>query len=88
MGALNYLLGRNYFGRSFVTGVGFEPPLHPHDRLSASLDLGVPCPGRLVGGPQPGARDWADSQADFTRNEIAINWNTALIYALAEFLPE
>ena len=88
LGALNYLLGRNYFGRSFVTGVGFEPPLHPHDRLSASLDLGVPCPGRLVGGPQPGARDWADSQADFTRNEIAINWNTALIYALAEFLPE
>ena len=74
LGALNYLLGRNVFGRSFVTGVGFEPPLHPHDRL--------------VGGPQPGARDWVDSQADFTRNEIAINWNTALIYALAEFLPE
>ena len=88
LGALNYLLGRNYFGRSFVTGVGFEPPLHPHDRFSASLDLGVPCPGRLVGGPQPGARDWVDSQGDFTRNEIAINWNTALIYALAEFLPE
>ena len=88
LGALNYLLGRNYFGRSFVTGIGFEPPLHPHDRLSASLNLGVPCPGRLVGGPQPGARDWVDSQEDFTRNEIAINWNSALIYALAEFLPE
>lgn len=88
LGALNYLLGRNCFGRSFVTGIGFAPPLHPHDRLSASLDLGVPCPGRLVGGPQPGARDWVDAQGDFTRNEIAINWNTALIYALAEFLPE
>ena len=88
LAALDYLLGRNYLGRSFVTGVGFEPPLHPHDRLSASLKLGVPCPGRLVGGPQPGAKDWRDDQEDFTRNEIAINWNTALIYALAEFLPQ
>lgn len=85
--AVNYLLGRNYFGRSFVTGVGFEPPLHPHDRLSAALHLEVPCPGRLVGGPHPGAKDWVDLESDFTKNEIAINWNTALIYALAEFLP-
>lgn len=86
--AVHYLLGRNSFGRSFVTGIGFEPPLHPHDRFSAALNLGVPCPGRLVGGPQPHAEDWVDSQADYTRNEIAINWNTALIYALAEFVPE
>jgi len=87
LAAVDYLLGRNCFGRSFVTGIGFEPPLHPHDRLSASLKLGIPCPGRLVGGPQPNPKDWADTQEDFTRNEIAINWNTALIYALAEFLP-
>ncbi|MEI6192949.1 MAG: glycoside hydrolase family 9 protein [Verrucomicrobiota bacterium] len=88
MDAVNYLLGRNSFGRSFVTGIGFEPPLHPHDRFSAALDLDVPCPGHLVGGPQPGALDWQDLQRDYTRNEIAVNWNTALIYALAEFLPE
>ena len=88
LAALDYLLGRNYFGRSFVTGVGFEPPLYPHDRLSVALKLGVPCPGWLVGGPQPGAKDWADDQDDFTRNEITINWNTALIYALAKFLPQ
>jgi endoglucanase len=86
--AVNYLLGRNSFGRSFVTGTGFEPPLHPHDRFSAALNLDVPCPGRLVGGPHPNANDWADVQGDYTRNEIAINWNTALIYALAEFVPE
>lgn len=85
--AVHYLLGRNSFGRSFVTGIGFEPPLHPHDRFSAALNLGVPCPGRLVGGPQPHANDWQDLERDYTRNEIAINWNTALIYALAEFLP-
>ena len=24
--ALNHLFGRNYYGRSFVTGLGFEPP--------------------------------------------------------------
>ena len=86
--AVHYLLGRNSFGRSFVTGIGFEPPLHPHDRFSAALNLDVPCPGRLVGGPQPKANDWQDLQRDYTRNEIAINWNAALIYALAEFVPE
>jgi len=86
--AVHYLLGRNSYGRSFVTGLGFEPPLHPHDRLSAALNLEVPCPGRLVGGPRQSATDWVDLESDYTRNEIAINWNTALIYALAEFVPE
>jgi len=86
--ALHHLLGRNTFGRSFVTGIGFEPPLHPHDRLSGSLKLGVPSPGLLVGGPHPRATDWQDVQADFQHNEIAINWNAALIYLLAEFVPE
>ncbi len=86
--AVHYLLGRNSYGRSFVTGIGFEPPLHPHDRLSAALNLDGPCPGRLVGGPRQRATDWVDLESDYTRNEIAVNWNTALIYALAEFVPE
>jgi endoglucanase len=86
--ALNYLLGRNPFGRSFVTGLGDRPPLHPHDRRSAGDSVAEPWPGYLVGGPHPTATDWADEQDDYRTNEIAINWNSALIYALAGFHSE
>lgn len=84
--ALNYLFGRNPYGRSFVTGLGHEPPRHPHDRRSAGDDVEAPWPGYLVGGPHPQATDWKDEEADYRTNEIAINWNAALIYALAAFL--
>lgn len=85
--AVDHLLGRNYFGRSMVTGVGGNPPLHPHCRRSAGDAVEAPWPGYLVGGPEKGARDWDDRTERFQVNEIAINWNGALIYALAGFLP-
>jgi endoglucanase len=84
--ALNHLLGRNCYGRSFVTGIGFRPPLHPHDRRDSGNYLDHPWPGYLVGGPHPKAGDWLDEQADYRTNEIAINWNSALVYALAACL--
>jgi endoglucanase len=84
--ALNHLFGRNGYGRSFVTGVGFHPPLHPHDRRSGGDNVADPWPGYLVGGPHPRAGDWHDEQTDYRTNEIAINWNAALVYALAAFL--
>ncbi len=83
--ALNHLFGRNVYGRSFVTGLGHRPPLHPHDRRSASDAVDNPWPGYLVGGPHPTALDWNDQTDDYATNEIAINWNAALIYALAAF---
>lgn len=84
---LNHLFGRNYFGRSFVTGVGERPPLHPHDRQSEGDAVVAPWPGYLVGGANPRATDWTDRMEDYRTNEIAINWNGALIYALASQLP-
>lgn len=79
--ALAHLFGRNYHGRSYVTGLGANPPEHPHDRR------GEPAwPGYLVGGPNPDARYYLDEVAEYSRNEIAINWNAALIYALAAFV--
>jgi endoglucanase len=86
MDALNHLLGRNVYGRSFVTGLGYRPPLHPHDRRSAADGVDAPWPGYLVGGPNPKASDWNDQEKDFRTNEIAINWNGALIYATAAFV--
>lgn len=81
--ALNHLFGRNVDGRSYVTGLGSNPPLQPHDRRSGGDEVDLPWPGYLVGGPNPHARDWKDLQSDYRENEIAINWNGALIYALA-----
>jgi len=86
--AVNHLLGRNCYGRSFVTGIGFQPPLHPHDRRDTGDYLNHPWPGYLVGGPHPKATDWHDEQPDFRTNEIAINWNAALVYALAACLQD
>ena len=83
---LNHLLGRNHFGRSFMTGVGERPPLHPHDRQSEGDAVEAPWPGYLVGGANPKATDWTDRMEDYRTNEIAINWNGALIYALASQL--
>lgn len=84
--SLAYLFGRNPFARSFVTGIGAEPPLHPHDRRSGADAVEAPWPGYLAGGPWPGPADWHDDQEDYRTNEIAVNWNGALIYALAAFI--
>ena len=78
--ALDFLFGRNYHARSYVTGLGANPPLHLHDRR------GEPAwPGYLVGGGWPNGRSWEDKFERYDLNEIAINWNAALIYATAAF---
>lgn len=77
-----YLFGRNGYGRSQCTGLGMDPPLHPHHRPSGADAIDAPWPGLLVGGGLS-ASDWQDSQPDYKTNEIAINWNTALTYLLA-----
>jgi endoglucanase len=89
---LDHLFGRNYYGRSFLTGVGHNPPNSPHHRPSVADGISPPWPGLLVGGPSsaeggPIATQWYDDAADFRSNEVAINWNAALTYALAAFLP-
>jgi endoglucanase len=57
--------------------------MHPHDRRSGADDVHAPWPGYLVGGGHPKATDWVDDQESYRTNEIAINWNATLIYALA-----
>ena len=88
---LDHLLGRNYYGRSYVTGVGYHPPQNPHHRPSQADSAREPWPGLLVGGPwsssSPPATAWVDESEDYNTNEIAINWNAAMIYAAASLLP-
>jgi endoglucanase len=83
--AVAHLFGRNYYGRSYVTGLGQKPPMNPHDRRSGADGIGAPWPGYLVGGGHT-ATGWSDTQADYETNEIAINWQGALVYALAGFV--
>ena len=83
--AIANIFGRNNYNRSFVTGLGIQPPMNPHDRRSGSDSIVEPWPGYLVGGGRS-ATNWNDKQEDYTTNEIAINWQGALVYALAGFI--
>ena len=90
---LDYLLGRNATGYSFLTGYGSRTPLNPHHRPSASDGIAAPVPGLLAGGPNPGqedgcsgypsalpARSYVDLVCSYASNEIAINWNAPMAY--------
>lgn len=95
---LDYLLGRNATGYSFVTGFGDKPPMHPHHRPSIADGVTQPVPGLLVGGPNPRAPQqdrctsytsevpdevYSDDACSYASNEIAINWNAPLAYLAA-----
>jgi endoglucanase len=96
---LDYVLGQNAVGMSFVTGYGLKSPMHPHHRPSVADGIEAPVPGWLVGGPQPGqqdkkhcpvpypsslpARSYLDHACSYASGEIAINWNAPLVYVSA-----
>jgi endoglucanase len=90
---LDYILGRNATGYSFVTGFGHKTPMFPHHRLSEADGIADPVPGLIVGGPNPGQQDgcntypsripdesYTDSVCSYASNEIAINWNAPAAY--------
>jgi endoglucanase len=85
--AIGHLFGRNYYNRSFVTGLGHNPPMFPHDRRSGADKVEAPWPGYIVGGGHS-ATGWVDEEASYATNEVAINWQGALIYALAGFIHQ
>jgi endoglucanase len=55
--ALDYVLGRNPLGISYVTGFGAVSTQHPHHRPSEADGIAAPVPGWLAGGPNPGQQD-------------------------------
>jgi endoglucanase len=95
---IHYLLGRNSFSLSWVTGTGTNPVMHPHHRPSATDGIEAPWPGLLAGGPNrnrqdpvlrklprdlPPARNYVDDQESYASNEVAINWNAPFVFILA-----
>lgn len=85
LNAVSHILGRNYYDRSYITGVGHNPPMHPHDRRSGADGIEAPWPGYIVGGGHS-ATDWVDEQESYSHNEVAINWQAGAVFALAWFI--
>ena len=90
----DYLLGRNGTGFSYVSGFGTKSPLHPHHRISEADGVTLPVPGMVAGGPNPGQQDgcsyasnfpaasYSDSYCSYASNEVTINWNAPVAYAV------
>jgi len=96
---MNYLLGRNALGRSYVTGFGEHAFRNPHNRTSACDGVDDPMPGWVSGGP---FKDFVDAAAlkmlpkgcapqkchcdvigSYSTNEITIYWNSSAAFLLA-----
>ena len=84
---VSYLLGRNHFNKSFVTGVGSNPVQHVNHLYARAAKVDIP--GLLVGGPNNGAEDniapknlgplsYLDDEQSYATNEYAIDYNAAL----------
>nr|WP_233219305.1 glycoside hydrolase family 9 protein [Adhaeribacter arboris] len=98
LGNLDYLLGRNAVGYSFLTGFGEKSTLHPHHRPSIADGIEEPVPGLLSGGTNARAKEqdkcpgyaatspdevYLDQDCSYASNEIAINWNSPFVYLVS-----
>lgn len=98
---LNYLLGKNALGTSFVTGFGTVSPENPHHRPSMKSEYAVE--GMLVGGvnqnlednfaeallyEEPSAKCYIDNAESYSTNEITIYWNSPLVNLLSYVMDE
>ena len=92
----DYILGCNQLDFCFVTGFGTNSPKNPHHRPSGAT--GKVMSGMLAGGPSEGLHDhvakeflqgkpaaccYIDMQGSFSTNEVAIYWNSPLVYLTA-----
>ena len=96
--AVDYVLGNNATGYSFVTGYGHRTPMFIHHRQSEADGIEEPIPGLISGGPNSGKQDatagvvypenappmksWVDQEPSYASNEICLNWNAPLTYVL------
>ena len=84
---LDYLLGRNHFNKSFITGVGSNSVRNVH-RIAQAKKIVIP--GLMVGGPNAQAQDgiapkdlgllsYLDDERSYATNEYAIDYNASVI---------
>ena len=93
---LNYLLGKNSLDYCFVSGFGTKSPKSQHNRLTISKKAVME--GALSGGPDasredditeamswdtPPAKMYVDDYRSYSTNEVAVYYNSSLIYLIA-----
>ena len=61
---LEYILGRNPIGLSYITQVGDNTVKYIHHRQSEADEIAAPVPGWLAGGPHSGGQDMDDCEKD------------------------
>ena len=96
---IDYLLGRNPLGHSYITGYGDLAPMEIHHRQSYADGIADPVPGWVAGGANPDnqnqdcgasaysselpALSYLDDWCSYSTNEITTYWNSPVIYALS-----
>lgn len=80
---MDYTVGSNPENRSYLTGWGRNPPLHPHHRANEPVKGGAlkGIIGGLVGGPTDDV--YSDNVDNFQETEVAIDYNAAFILGMA-----
>jgi endoglucanase len=81
---LDYCLGKNPLNRSYVTGWGNNPVMHPHHRANEPL-RGGPTKGMigaLVGGPDMNDA-YTDDVSNYVQTEVTLDYNASFIFGLA-----
>jgi endoglucanase len=96
---LHYLMGANPMGYCYITGHGVLSPAGTHHRPSQFTKQTVP--GMLAGGPnaglndpyakavlkgRPSAKCYVDNDQSYSTNEVAIYWNSPLMYIMARLM--
>lgn len=91
---VDYMLGDNPDGQSYVIGFGDLYPLNPHHRgasgttnVGSSADNLYTLTGALVGGPDANG-GYTDSRTDYVQNEVATDYNAGFSGALAGLIAE
>ncbi len=98
---LNYILGKNPMGISYVTGFGKNHAKNPHHRMSVADNIDKPISGLIVGGPDmlrsdecvkwmipsetPPAKCYVDSEYSFATNEPKLCCTAAAVFVAGYF---
>eukprot|EP00803_Ostreobium_quekettii_P008141 evm.model.scf_818.6 EVM.evm.TU.scf_818.6 scf_818:24592-31196(+) len=92
---IRFMLGE--YGRSLVTGFGYNPPTHVHHMAASCPDLPSPCGwaqfhsnasnpqtlyGALVGGPDLDGV-YNDTRDNYVQNEVSLDYNAGFTGAVA-----
>jgi endoglucanase len=100
---MDYLLGKNAVGYSYVTGYGTKAFSHPHNRPTIAAKVENVMPGWVSGGPNskpcdekaewlivegtPPMKCYIDEWECYSLNEITIYWNSPMVF-LAAYLQQ